>query len=115
MLDSTCDHDFTQSLAFLVLVARRLVPRSASGTSLRQPDQRHHRKVAHVLASQTKTLAMEKRRGERLLHRMLPPFIADSLKRGDHVLPEFFEAVTVFFSDIVGFTKIAARSTPCRL
>ncbi|OWA54018.1 Guanylate cyclase 2G, partial [Hypsibius exemplaris] len=104
--------DFTQSLAFLVLVAAGCPPlciwyfRSVSqinGTIA---------KSAHVLASQTKTLAMEKRRGERLLHRMLPPFIADSLKRGDHVLPEFFEAVTVFFSDIVGFTKIAARSTP---
>ena len=50
---------------------------------------------AKELAAQTKTLTAEKRKGERLLHRMLPPFIADALKRGETVAPEHFEVTTV--------------------
>ena len=49
---------------------------------------------------------------ETLLHSMLPPSIADSLARGKAVWPELYESATIFFSDIVGFTTIAAVSAP---
>lgn len=36
--------------------------------------------------------------------------VADSLKTGSFVAPEKYEHVTIFFSDIVGFTTIASYS-----
>jgi class 3 adenylate cyclase len=38
--------------------------------------------------------------------------VEDKLKRGETVDPEAFEAVTIFFSDIVGFTTIASKISP---
>ncbi len=38
--------------------------------------------------------------------------VANELKMGKTVLAESFEQVTIFFSDIVGFTALAAASTP---
>lgn len=38
--------------------------------------------------------------------------MAESLKRGDPVEAECFDCVTIFFSDLVGFTEVCACSTP---
>eukprot|EP00126_Sphaerothecum_destruens_P015541 Sdes_comp9559_c0_seq2m1035 len=43
---------------------------------------------------------------------MLPRKVADILKRGNAVSAESFDSSTIFFSDIVGFTTIAAQGTP---
>ncbi|XP_062598813.1 atrial natriuretic peptide receptor 2-like, partial [Saccostrea cucullata] len=65
-----------------------------------------------LVEERTVSLNEEKEKTDRLLYRMLPKSVADRLKRGEFVVPEAYEAVTVFFSDIVGFTTIAAQITP---
>ena len=38
--------------------------------------------------------------------------VAEQLVRGKKVAPESFSCITVFFSDICGFTNLASASTP---
>ena len=48
---------------------------------------------------------------EQLLQELLPKSISISLMSGLNVPPEVFEDVTIFFSDVVGFTRISAAGT----
>lgn len=52
---------------------------------------------------------------ESLLHQMLPPSIATKLIKGEPIDAETFEDVTIFFSDIVGFTSLSAGSQPMEI
>ncbi|KAK6758398.1 hypothetical protein RB195_015921 [Necator americanus] len=63
----------------------------------------------------TKELKEEKKKSDILLYRMLPKQVADKLKLGQSVEPETFDSVTVFFSDVVSFTKLAGRGTPLQV
>merc|ERR1711991_620039 len=53
--------------------------------------------------------------GELLLYQMLPKSVVDALKTGSAVKAETFDGCTIYFSDIVGFTKIAGGSTPLQV
>ncbi|OQV23665.1 putative Retinal guanylyl cyclase 2 [Hypsibius exemplaris] len=64
------------------------------------------------VAERTRELEKLTKNMESLLHSMLPPSIADKLSKGLTVEPEFYDSSTIFFSDIVGFTTLAAASSP---
>ncbi|KJH44106.1 putative phage head-tail adaptor [Dictyocaulus viviparus] len=67
------------------------------------------------VADRTKELVEEKKKSDVLLYRMLPRQVAEKLKLGKSVEPETFDSVTVFFSDVVSFTTIAAKGSPLQV
>lgn len=58
------------------------------------------------------TLVEEKLKTDELLYQFVPKSLAYLLKEGQSVEPEAFECVTVFYSDIVGFTSLSSESSP---
>ncbi|KAH3894135.1 atrial natriuretic peptide receptor 2-like isoform X2 [Dreissena polymorpha] len=71
--------------------------------------------LEELVANRTQELAQEKQKTDTLLYQMLPPLVAEQLKRGEHVVPETFSEASIFFSDIVGFTNLSGASTPLQV
>ena len=60
-------------------------------------------------------LEIEKEKAERLLHNVLPAETAEELKNKGKTRPRYYRMVTVIFTDIKGFTKIAEDYKPTEL
>jgi guanylate cyclase len=59
-----------------------------------------------------RALEAERERSERLLLNVLPQPIAERLKKGTEVIAEHYDAVSVLFADLVGFTERATVMAP---
>ncbi|GAB1605771.1 atrial natriuretic peptide receptor 1-like [Argonauta hians] len=68
-----------------------------------------------IVVERTRDLEKEKAKVDHIISQMLPKKVVEELKQGKKVEPEEFECVTVFYSDIVGFTTIAKNSQPMQV
>ena len=57
----------------------------------------------------------ERDRANTLLHAILPGSVVQRLDGGEQVIADRFDSATIIFTDIVGFTKLAAEMTPSEL
>ena len=67
---------------------------------------------AHQLDKLSKKLANEKNLSNTLLYSMLPEEVANLLRSGKAFEPQHHDNVTLFFSDVVGFTKMSTELAP---
>ncbi|XP_002732877.1 uncharacterized protein LOC100367967 [Saccoglossus kowalevskii] len=113
-LDSQIQEDLVQlgiSIGILVFVLLMCPIIINSVYSLTDRIQQY----AITLVDQTAQLQRERKRNDSLLYQMLPQAVAERLKKNKDVLAESFEEVTIFFSDVVGFSAICAESSPLQV
>jgi class 3 adenylate cyclase len=68
--------------------------------------------MTRQLAEAREIILAEKEKSEALLRNILPAHIAEQLKETGSTVPELFDNVTVYFSDLVGFTTMSSRMDP---
>src|SRR6185503_16696267 len=69
-------------------------------------------KLRTQVDAQHQEILLEKERSEKLLLNVLPPAIAERLKRNEVNIAQGHADVTVMFADIVGFTRMTEELSP---
>ncbi len=72
-------------------------------------------RIEDIISERTEVILKEKEQTDNLLANILPKKTADELKKKGKVTSSKFKMVTVLFSDIQGFTKIAEQMNPEKL
>ncbi|XP_053712962.1 guanylyl cyclase C [Synchiropus splendidus] len=74
--------------------------------------QMYSRNLEHLVEERTALYKAERDRADCLNFMLLPGPVVKSLKETGAVEPELYDEVTIYFSDIVGFTTLCQYSTP---
>jgi len=84
---------------------------------LQEMDAKAFEACAHAVEHQGTHGAQQKKQGDNdhFLYQAFPKHVAEVLKAGGKVEPESHDVVTIFFSDIVGFTTIASQLEPLKI
>ncbi|XP_027052498.1 atrial natriuretic peptide receptor 1-like [Pocillopora damicornis] len=77
--------------------------------------ERHAENLEALVEERTLLLMEEKKKTDKLLYKMLPVAVAEQLKLGKPVTPEYFDEVTIYFSEIMAFIDLASESTPMEI
>lgn len=91
--------------------APELLARVHSALRLKQ-EMDMRKKRERELTEANRMLLLEREKSDALLHNILPAKIARELKLSGKTKPEYYKEVTVFFSDIMEFTKISSMLDP---
>jgi len=95
----------TSELAYAALF---VFSANAAGAMISRTLEDHRRREF----AQLRTIAEERAKSDRLLANMLPEPIAERLKHKPQAIADGFDAVSVLFADIVGFTSLSATMHP---
>ncbi|MBX5490178.1 MAG: HAMP domain-containing protein [Chloroflexi bacterium] len=72
-------------------------------------------RMVTAIREQQAIIEAKNRENEQLLLNILPAPVAERLKDGEDPIADAFAEVTVLFADVVGFTPMAARTSPHEL
>ncbi|CAF2075185.1 unnamed protein product [Rotaria magnacalcarata] len=106
--------DFTSILNTIKKLSKKFDNENLVDNLLQRMEQ-YTNNLEELVKERTNDYLLEKRKAEELLYRLLPQTVTAELMAGKQVTAESFEAVTIYFSDIVGFTRISAESTPLQI
>lgn len=70
--------------------------------------KQYNEQLEQIVAERTHEIQIEKEKSDKLLLNILPPKVAEDLKEHGASEPQAFENVSVFFSDVVGFTTLSS-------
>ncbi|CAF4554845.1 unnamed protein product, partial [Rotaria sp. Silwood2] len=106
--------DFTSILNTIKKLSKKFDNENLVDNLLQRMEQ-YTNNLEDLVKERTNDYLLEKKKAEELLYRLLPQSVTAELMAGKQVTAESFECVTIYFSDIVGFTRISAESTPLQI
>jgi hypothetical protein len=109
------DYEYTHQLVFMIIafhISMFEFERYRMTTFLMSKEALNYEKIRQEKTKADADMQLERRMNQALLQQILPAPVAKQLLSGKKVDPEQFEEVTIFFSDVVGFTNICAAVTP---
>jgi len=71
--------------------------------------------LENLVTERTEDYFCEKKKTEDLLYELLPKSVCTQLVSGQSVIADSFSSATIYFSDVVGFTSLAAQSSPMQI
>ncbi len=105
MRDPSPDPDLAKQIRVLVRRLERLQTNTRQLEEIRDVNSRLLSNLMHELDE-------ERTRSTELLLNILPRQIVDRLDRGESLIADRYEEVSVLMSDLVGFTKISSQLAP---